>query len=182
MKRTLNQSFILNTLGTISYLCDANTNLCKDCISDFAKVLQCQICEEDELQELEKELLVIHSFIEIENIRFNGNIEYIEEINAGSECLVPIGLILEIVQNAIESRISKTQGGGTITISCEKEKNNFIISIKDKGMCKYGNELMHSQTNWMNDVKSEVELLCAGKVIEEKNENEIMITLVLPDL
>lgn len=187
MSRTLNQSFILNTLSTISYLCDSNSTLCKECVKNLAKVLQCQICEEsDGVHELDKELLVVSSFIELENIRFNGNIRYIEEIGDGRDCLLPVGLLLEIVQNSVEYTLSKIPGGGTVAISCDKKNENFVLSVKNSGggyggfVGKY--KQLEKQKSWLNDINHEVELLCAGRVLEEINENECIITIILPDL
>ena len=81
----------------------------------------------------EKELAHIKKYIGLEQLRFGDKVKVDFNINY-SDFYLPSLTVQMLVENAIKHGITKKYGGGTLSVSTEKIKNNVVITVKDDGV------------------------------------------------
>jgi LytS/YehU family sensor histidine kinase len=86
---------------------------------------------------LESELSLVESYIQMEELRFKGRIEYEITVDQSVEtdnAYLPPMVLQPFVENAIWHGIMPKENGGTVTVSVEQRESNICCTIDDNGI------------------------------------------------
>lgn len=126
--------FIHNILNVIYYLCGKDPAAAQGAISKFSDHLRnnLEAISQKELIPFRKELDHIHTYLELEQIRFGEELSIVYDIEEDS-FLLPVLSIQPLVENAVKHGIAKKRGGGVVTISSQKTETEYRITVSDTG-------------------------------------------------
>jgi sensor histidine kinase YesM len=128
--------FIYNTLTSIYYLCDEDTEKAKSTILAFTSYMRknfTALSSEDTIP-FKDELEHAKAYLEVEKTRFDDEIEIEYDIPYTDFNLPPLTL-QPLVENAIRHGIHKRgKTGGTVTLRTKKTDNAWIIEVEDDGV------------------------------------------------
>lgn len=127
--------FIFNTLNTIYHLCELDPASAKSTINSFSEYLRNNIDNlgKSEMISFEKELSFVKTYLDIEKVRFDDELEITFDIAVRSFKL-PVLTVQPIVENAVKHGISKKNGGATLTISTRETDTCYEILVTDTGI------------------------------------------------
>jgi sensor histidine kinase YesM len=127
--------FLFNTLSTIASFCNTDPLYARRLITGFAGYLRQTFDFEspDALVPLEKELELVHYYVEIEKARFGERLTVIFDIDEELETEVFPLSIQPLVENAIRHGLRKKEDGGTLTVSARNTDGSIIVSVSDDG-------------------------------------------------
>ena len=139
LRSQMNPHFIFNALNSIkAYLIDNNKEKAVYYLNKFAKLIR-KILESSRTDSvsLAEELETIELYMNIENIRFNDNINFkihcAENLNTASTKLP--GLILQpFIENALWHGLMQKTGEKNISIEVAGLENTINLSITDNGI------------------------------------------------
>ena len=145
--------FIHNILNVIYYLCGKDPAAAQGAISKFSDHLRnnLEAISQKELITFRKELDHIHTYLELEQIRFGEELSIIYDIEEDS-FLLPVLSIQPLVENAVKHGIAKKRGGGVVTLSSRQTEKAYQITVSDTGA---GFDVEH----YMDDGKVHVGLM-----------------------
>ena len=126
--------FIHNILNVIYYLCGKDPAAAQGAISKFSDHLRnnLETISQKELITFRKELDHIHTYLELEQIRFGEELSVVYDIEEDS-FLLPVLSIQPLVENAVKHGIAKKRGGGVVTISSQQTEKAYRITVSDTG-------------------------------------------------
>ena len=126
--------FIHNILNVIYYLIGKDPAAAQGAISKFSDHLRnnLEAISQKELIPFRKELDHIHTYLELEQIRFGEELSIVYDIEEDS-FLLPVLSIQPLVENAVKHGIAKKRGGGVVTISSQKTETEYRITVSDTG-------------------------------------------------
>jgi signal transduction histidine kinase len=126
--------FIHNILNVIYYLCGKDPAAAQGAISKFSDHLRnnLEAISQKELITFRKELDHIHTYLELEQIRFGEELSIVYDIEEDS-FLLPVLSIQPLVENAVKHGIAKKRGGGVVTISSRQTDKAYRITVSDTG-------------------------------------------------
>ena len=126
--------FLYNTLNSIYQLCETNPMRARALVNSFSEYLRNNLSslEEHKLISFKTELEHINTYLDIEKVRFEDTLDIEYDIKCVDFSL-PVLTVQPIVENAVKHGTSKKRGGGTVTISTDEDKDNYIIKIADTG-------------------------------------------------
>lgn len=126
--------FIHNILNVIYYLCGKDPAAAQGAISKFSDHLRnnLEAISQKELITFRKELDHIHTYLELEQIRFGEELSIVYDIEEDS-FLLPVLSIQPLVENAVKHGIAKKRGGGVVTISSQQTEKAYRIIVSDTG-------------------------------------------------
>ena len=127
--------FIHNILNVIYYLIGKDPAAAQGAISKFSDHLRnnLEAISQKELITFRKELDHIHTYLELEQIRFGEELSIVYDIEVDS-FLLPVLSIQPLVENAVKHGIAKKRGGGVVTISSQQTENAYRITVSDTGV------------------------------------------------
>ena len=127
--------FIHNILNVIYYLCGKDPAAAQGAISKFSDHLRnnLEAISQKELIPFRKELDHIHTYLELEQIRFGEELSIVYDIEEDS-FLLPVLSIQPLVENAVKHGIAKKRGGGVVTISSQQTETEYRITVSDTGV------------------------------------------------
>ena len=126
--------FIYNILNVIYYLCGKEPVAAQGAISKFSDHLRnnLEALSQKELITFRKELDHIHTYLELEQLRFGEELSVVYDIEEDS-FLLPVLSIQPLVENAVKHGIAKKRGGGVVTISSKQTEKEYRITVSDTG-------------------------------------------------
>lgn len=126
--------FIHNILNVIYYLCGKDPAAAQEAINKFSDHLRnnMEALSQKELITFRKELEHIHTYLELEQLRFGEELSIVYDIEEDS-FLLPVLSIQPLVENAVKHGIAKKRGGGVVTISSRQIENTYQITVSDTG-------------------------------------------------
>ena len=155
LRAQMNPHFIFNCLNTIdAYILRKRFIDASDCLQKFSKLIR-QILENSEYQTIgiDKEILTLRLYIELEQERFSDTFDY--QIDVTPElldinCQVPPLLFQPFVENAILHGLRHlTERKGLLKINISKavlnEKESLFCQIKDNGIGRITSGKLHQQ-------------------------------------
>lgn len=133
MQAQLNPHFLYNTLDTIKWGAkEHNAPELATLASSLAGILRTSISG-DNFITLEQELKLVNRYVEIQNIRFGGNIEYsVECPEELTEVCIPKLILQPIVENAIIHGFAENKEG-FIFVNIYKNEDGLHIDVEDNG-------------------------------------------------
>ena len=140
LRTQMNPHFIFNALNSIKhYIINNEQKNAVHYLNKFSKLVR-KILESSSVKEvsLQEELETMDLYMNIENIRFSNEIEYIFNVDEDldlSNIKVPPLVLQPFLENALWHGLSSKKGAKKITISVFKPSNGFIqIDIEDNGI------------------------------------------------
>ena len=126
--------FLYNTLNSIYQLCETNPMRARALVNSFSEYLRNNLSslEEPGLIPFATELSHVNTYLDIEKVRFEDSLDIEYDIKCVDFSL-PVLTVQPIVENAVKHGTSKKRGGGTVKISTDEDKENYIITVSDTG-------------------------------------------------
>ena len=127
--------FMYNSLTSIIYLCDKDTQKTKNALIDFSKFLRknLEAMSRKNLVTLKEELAHTKVYLSLEKLRFEDELNIELDIK-DNDFMLPMLTIQPIVENAVKHGINRSESGcGTVWISTEETEDSHKIVIKDDG-------------------------------------------------
>ena len=126
--------FIHNILNVIYYLIGKDPTAAQGAVSKFSDHLRnnLEAISQTELITFRKELDHIHTYLELEQIRFGEELSIVYDIEEDG-FLLPVLSIQPLVENAVKHGIAKKRGGGVVTISSQQTEKEYRITVSDTG-------------------------------------------------
>lgn len=159
--------FIYNVLTTILFLCDEDINQTKyaiKCLSDYLRYNQVIMGDKD-IVTFDEERNHVRDYLELEKIRFDDKLNVKWDIKV-DDFKMPALCVQPIVENAVKHGIKDKMEPGTVTISTEETKEEYIITIADDGIGFDVNTYMTDGKYHIGyeNVKKRIELLGNGRI------------------
>lgn len=131
----INPHFLYNALNSIAGLARTNPDKTEQmaiAMSDLYKYSTNRFSEQT--TSIQKELEMVKSYLEIEEIRFAERLKY--SIHVDSDVLetsIPRNIIQPLVENAIKHGIAHVEDEGKIELSIQKAREGIMIKVCDNG-------------------------------------------------
>lgn len=136
LQAQINPHFLYNTLESINSIAKIKkVEEISSMVTALSKFFRISISGGKDVVTLREALDLAINYLTIQNIRFNGKIDY--EIDIPVEllrCIVPKLILQPIVENSIYHGLEKQRGGGKLTIAGRIENNNLLLSVVDNGI------------------------------------------------
>ena len=176
--------FIFNTLNTIYHLCEIDPQVARSTISSFSEYLRNNIdtLGQSEMISFEKELSFVKTYLDIEKVRFDDELEIELEIGV-TNFKLPVLTIQPIVENAVKHGTSKKKGVAQLFISTSENEDYYEICIRDTGVGFDTNAYTddgHKHVG-INSVSERLKNLCNGTLtIESEIGVGTTATVIIP--
>ena len=176
--------FLYNTLNSIYQLCETNPMLARRMVNSFSEYLRNNLSSLDEpgLIPFKIELEHIKTYLDIEKIRFDDNLEIEYDIEC-KDFLLPVLTVQPIVENAVKHGTSKKRGGGKVVISTREDNESYIIIVSDTG-CGFDATIKKDDGKkhvGIENVKQRLSNMCNGiLIIESKIGDGTVVTIKIP--
>ena len=143
LQSQMNPHFIYNTLESINMMAVRQRHDdVSAMVTALGRLLRYTIDKADRMVTLREELAFVDSYVRIQQVRYNGELEIIYDMEEDvKDCLVPKLILQPLVENAIchgiEGRLAggSTGGnnGGMIWVSAVLFDQELLISVRDNG-------------------------------------------------
>lgn len=167
LRSQMNPHFIFNSLTNIqNYLFENETLQTAKYLGKFAKLMR-QVLDNsrEEFITLEKEILTLKNYLELQQLRFPKKFQY--QINIAEdlspETKIPPMFAQPFIENSLEHGILHKSEEGFLSIDFKTEKNILILEVKDNGVGLQTSQLLRSEA------KKEYQSL-ATKIVQERLE------------
>lgn len=135
LRMQLNPHFLFNTLHAVSTLVDRDPDGVRRMIARLSELLR-HVLDEEAPQEvpLSQELDFLDDYLEIQSIRFQGNLD--TKIDVPTElhdAQVPNLILQPVVENAIKHGASQVRGVGRLEIRGQREGDDLVLTVRDNG-------------------------------------------------
>lgn len=136
LQAQINPHFLYNTLDTIIWLAEAGKqDDVVDVVSALSDFFRTSLNHGDGMFTLREEERHVHSYLQIQHVRYQDILEYDISIPEELfETVLPKITLQPLVENALYHGIKNRRGGGRIEISAVIVNDDVIISVKDNGM------------------------------------------------
>lgn len=135
LRMQLNPHFLFNTLHAVSTLVDRDPGGVRRMIARLSELLR-HVLDEDAPQEvpLSQELDFLEDYLEIQSIRFQGDLDATIDVpSALHDAQVPNLILQPVVENAIRHGASQVRGIGRIEIQARRKDDTLVITVADNG-------------------------------------------------
>lgn len=133
LKDQLNPHFMFNTLNNLYGLIDRNPRHAQEMVLGLSRILHYMLHESNhQFVSLRKEMNCVRDYIELEKIRYPGNLSISINQEKQTECLgiVPL-VIFPFVENSFKHGASETIDTAWINIDCSIYKDDFVFKIEN---------------------------------------------------
>lgn len=157
--------FIYNSLNTIYYLIEQDTEQAREAVSRFSDYLRQNInsLKDDRPVRFEEELTHLDAYLYLEKLRFGEELVIEQNITAADFYVPPLS-VQPLVENAIKHGVSQREGGGTVKISSCETPDAFLITIEDDGVGFEAGKFSDSASTHIGifNVHSRLKNMCRG--------------------
>ncbi len=131
----LNPHFLFNTLHAVSSLVERDPRGVRRMIARLSELLRYTLDGGNEHEVvLAQEIAFLERYLEIMQIRFQGQIEIDVEIGDDArDALVPSLILQPLVENAVKHGVDKVYGRGKIRIQARREVDRLVLTVSDNG-------------------------------------------------
>lgn len=187
LKLQVNPHFLFNSLNSINALVTKNPQMARRMIARLSELLRMALeSHEKLLVPLREELDFVHTYLEIERIRFGERLVYEEEVDP--ELLTrpfPAMLLQPLVENAVKHGIVNSRSGGKIRLKIGVSLNKINCSLgntlpEEVGIV--GGNLNQGGTG-LNNIRQRLERLYEGDYklqIDQSKPQWFEVSLSLP--
>lgn len=143
MQYQINPHFLYNALDSIAMFARKNND--RQCaelaiaLSDFFRI---SLSQGMEIIRLKDELAQVSAYLEIQSIRFPGQLSWNIELPSGLENVRVMKCIVQpAVENSVYHGLRDAGRKGRIIIRCKKQEEDLIIEVQDNGIGMLPNQL-----------------------------------------
>lgn len=189
-KQTLSQirpHFIFNALGSIEELCVVDAKKAESAVHYFAKYLRANMdaLGDTDMVLFSTELEHIHNYIWLEKMRFDDELDYIEDVQF-DDFLIPTLSIQPLVENAVKhGMMGKEEGALHVKIKTYQKDNNYVIEISDDG-CGFDTSKKKDDGRshiGMSYAKTSIESRLSGTItIDSEIGKGTIVSIVIPQI
>lgn len=135
MMSQIQPHFLYNTLNAIYFLIEKDPQTAQKAVNDFSEYLRMNLdtLSISEPVEFEKELKHIETYLWIEKMRFDDELNIVYEIGT-RDFRIPALSIQPFVENAVKHGICKREDGGTLWLRTYVNEVGTVIEIEDNGV------------------------------------------------
>jgi sensor histidine kinase YesM len=136
LRMQLHPHFLFNTMNSISTLIlKSEIQKANSMLVSFSEFLRITLEENgSQVVPLEKELLFIESYFDVEKIRFQDKLNVEMNINPSTRKIKVPNLILQpLIENAIKYAVAPKKSNGLVSITTKIIDDKLLILIKDNG-------------------------------------------------
>lgn len=178
--------FIYNTLTSIYYLCDEDTEKAKSTILAFTSYMRknfTALSSEDTVP-FEDELAHTKAYLEVEKTRFEDEIEVEYDIKANDFKLPPLTL-QPLAENAIKHGRKADGGTLNIVIRTRQTTKGIEVIVENTG-ASFGEIKNDDPHIALNNMRERLRMMCSGTLTVESvranktEESRTIATIVLP--
>lgn len=135
LQEQINPHFLYNTLDTVIWLAESDN---KAAVIDMIGYLSCffrtTLNNGKQFIRLEEEIEHIHSYLQIQKMRYSDILEYSIDVPEELNNLIVLKLTLQpIIENALYHGIKNRRGVGLISVSAEIKEKRLAITVNDNG-------------------------------------------------
>jgi two-component system LytT family sensor kinase len=183
LRSRLQPHFFFNALNTISAFVHDDPKLADQSIELLSHLMRRNIeCSTQETTTLSEELQAAVDFLNFQQIRFRGRMEYSVQTQPGSaSVLVPTQILQPIVENCVTHAVESSTELTVIAIHCSRSDNRVRIEVTNT---LHADPSRPGLGTGLNSVQKRLELLY-GKDAELKitrAEQEFKVLLIIPVL
>ena len=181
LRAQINPHFLFNTLNAIAALVERDPAGVRRMIARLGELLRHTIESRGAATvPLSEELEFLQRYIEIMEIRFQGRLRVIKDIDPNALSVRVPSLILQpIIENALEHGASRAAGEGVIAIVARREGERLIVSVRDNGPGVRAGEAGVGLSN----TRARLDQLYGGRAsfsLESAPEGGAIATIILP--
>jgi two-component system, LytTR family, sensor kinase len=131
----LNPHFLFNTLHAVSSLVERDPRGVRRMIARLSELLRYTLDGgSDHEVVLAREIAFLERYLEIMQIRFQGQLEIEVQIGEDArDALVPSLILQPLVENAVKHGVDKISGTGRIKILGRREADRLVLTVSDNG-------------------------------------------------
>ncbi len=134
LRSQFNPHFLFNTINSIFVLIDKNPVMASESLAKFSGLLRYQLYECNEAQiPLSREITYLQSFIELERLRQNDNIDIevqIDSKNSGDLLIAPF-ILMPFIENAFKHVSIRKDEQNIIQIKLQLQGNKLIFTVNN---------------------------------------------------
>ena len=130
----LHPHFLFNTLNTISALVGSRPEEARDLIAQLAALLRDSIDGAGgEFYPLRREVELANKYLRIMAARFGTRLKPALDVLPELEnCLVPHGLLLTLLENAVTHGVSMITGDSELSLRCALEQELLVVEVRNR--------------------------------------------------
>ena len=135
LRAQLNPHFLFNTLNAISTLVEDDPRGVRRMIARLGDLLRHTLDDGGEQEiPLGRELEMLRRYLEIMEVRFQGNLEVSIESDASlDDALVPNLVLQPLVENAFRHGLAQKQSVGRVTVRAARDDGELVLTVRDNG-------------------------------------------------
>ncbi|MEO7512935.1 MAG: histidine kinase [Gemmatimonadaceae bacterium] len=135
LRSQLDPHFLFNTLHAVSSLVERDPKGVRRMIARLSELLRHRLESNGEQETtLEEELDFVARYLEIMQIRFQGKLEVVTEVEPEARiALVPNLILQPLVENALKHGVGRSEAMGHITIRARRVGDRIVLSVQDNG-------------------------------------------------
>jgi two-component system LytT family sensor kinase len=135
LRTQLNPHFLFNTLNAISTLVEEDPRGVRRMIARLGDLLRHTLDEGDEQEiPLARELEMLQQYLDIMEVRFQGNLEVsIETEPSLDDALVPNLVLQPLVENAFRHGLALMQTAGRVAVRAVRDDGDLVLTVRDNG-------------------------------------------------
>ncbi|WP_299213693.1 histidine kinase [uncultured Aquimarina sp.] len=139
LRSQMNPHFIFNTLNSVqNFILKSEKFEAYNYLNRFSELIRLILNNsKHSFTELNKEILLIRMYVDLEQLRFRNKIKYIEDINFdvdNDNTQVSAMILQPIIENAIIHGLMGRKEGGFIKLTIRKQNNMVKCIIEDNGI------------------------------------------------
>ncbi len=133
LREQVNPHFLFNTLNNLYGLVDKNTQHAQQMILGLSRIMHYMLYESNHaVTSLGKEMACIRDYVELEKIRYAGNLSVSVYHEAETENLQIVPLLLfPLVENSFKHGASEAVGAAWVNIQFTVDRSEFIFKIEN---------------------------------------------------
>jgi sensor histidine kinase YesM len=135
LQRQLNPHFFFNALNAVSTLIHRDTHEAESMLVRLGDLLRAVFRSQVQQEvPLSRELTLLEQYLDIQRVRFGGQLRAEFDIAPGArEVSVPVLLLQPLAENAIKHGFSGRGDGGTIRVSARRAGDRLELTVADDG-------------------------------------------------
>lgn len=160
LKDQVNPHFMFNTLNNLYGLIERNPRHAQEMILGLSRILHYMLHESNHpFVSVRKEMNCVRDYIELEKLRYPGNLSISINQEQQTECLgiVPL-VIFPFVENSFKHGASETIDTAWINIDCSVYKDDFVFKIEN-ARSSTSSGVVQSGGLGLNNVRRRLELV-----------------------
>jgi signal transduction histidine kinase len=143
LRAQLNPHFLFNSLNSIAQLIHQDPDKAEACVERLAEILRYVLKRsEEDFVPLADELGMTHSYLEIEQARFEDRLRVESDVAPDTLArLVPNLILQPLVENAVKHGLAAKLGPGTVRIEARVADDMLLLTVLDDGVGMSANTL-----------------------------------------